>query len=327
LKRTDKEQKDVEVAGIIQYSVSKLKEKLQRAVRSDHPLLASICDYWLKPGKRIRSTILLLLAHAVAENKHPEAWWSRQWEMSCIAELIHEASLLHDDVLDESATRRGRSTVHRMFGVKQAILAGDYLLARATTKLARLRDTHVVEMLSTVIEHLVKGELMQLTGKSDLSTYLTKTYYKTASLIAHSCRASARLAEPDTNLESVFYEYGRQIGLVFQIVDDLLDFTSTDSTLGKPAHSDLAQGVVTAPVLFAAETYPELRTIIDRKFAEHGDVDRALKYIDDSDALQRTKQLAHKHCCHAVAALLRLPDTDARAALIRFTEAILHRTR
>jgi geranylgeranyl pyrophosphate synthase len=133
--------------------------------------------------------------------------------------------------------------------------------------------------MSQVIEHLVKGEVMQLKPKSDnvlarVENYVTKSFYKTASLIAHSCQSAAILGGHDKKTQEIAFEIGKYIGLSFQIVDDLLDFTGSSQQLGKPALQDLSQGLATAPILFAAEEYPELYELMDRKFSQQGDVQR-----------------------------------------------------
>lgn len=143
--------------------------------------------------------------------------------------MLHTASLLHDDVLDEAEIRRGTQSVNAKFGNKAAILGGDYLLSRASVELARLRDVEVVELLAIVLEHLVKGEVLQShLQSSDLSLlnlYLTKTFYKTASLIANSCKAVAVLGGHDLESQNIVFEYGRHLGILFQVI--LFPYTIT----------------------------------------------------------------------------------------------------
>lgn len=211
--------------------------------------------------------------------------------------MIHTASLLHDDVIDMADTRRGIGSVNSVFGNKLAVLAGDFLLARASVCLARLRNVavrgakfcvlacnmlwQVVEVLSTVIEHLVKGEVMQMSAAlrspeasaALFEMYLTKTYYKTASLMAHSCQASSMLADYSPELVDASHKYGKHVGLAFQLIDDLLDFEGTKESLGKPALNDIKQGLATAPVLYACRDYPAVLKLIERKFEAPGDVE------------------------------------------------------
>lgn len=208
-----------------------------------------------------------------------------QRRLAEITELIHTASLLHDDVIDHSTSRRGAPSANLQFGNKMAVLAGDFLLGRASVALARLRNAEVVELLATVIANLVEGEFMQLKNTSRderrprwsedaLAYYLQKTYLKTASLISKSCRAAALLGGADSRTVDAAYEYGRNLGLAFQLVDDLLDYTRSGDDLGKPAGADLELGLATAPLLFAWKTMPELGNLVGRKFEQEGDVER-----------------------------------------------------
>lgn len=208
-----------------------------------------------------------------------------QRRLAEITELIHTASLLHDDVIDSSVSRRGSPSANLEFGNKMAVLAGDFLLGRASVALARLRHVEVVELLATVIANLVEGEFMQLRNterdernpewsEETLGYYLQKTYLKTASLISKSCRASALLGNADSTTVDAAYAYGRNLGLAFQLVDDMLDYTRNGADLGKPAGADLNLGLATAPLLFAWKHNPELGALVGRKFEQEGDVEK-----------------------------------------------------
>jgi hexaprenyl-diphosphate synthase len=206
-----------------------------------------------------------------------------QRRLAEITELIHTASLLHDDVIDVSATRRSQPSANTLFGNKMAVLAGDFLLGRASVALARLRDPEVTELLATVIANLVEGEFMQLKNtaldekeprwsEDTIAYYLQKTYLKSASLISKSCRAAALLGNSVPEVVEAAYSYGRNLGLAFQLVDDMLDYTISGAELGKPAGADLELGLATAPLLFAWKERPELGKLVGRKFAGEGDV-------------------------------------------------------
>lgn len=208
-----------------------------------------------------------------------------QRRLAEITELIHTASLLHDDVIDLSETRRGEPSANTTFGNKMAVLAGDFLLGRASVALARLRDPEVIELLATVIANLIEGEFMQLKNtamdeknprwsEETISYYLQKTYLKSASLISKSCRAAALLGECSPSVVEAAYAYGRNLGLAFQLVDDMLDYTISGTELGKPAGADLELGLATAPLLFAWRSRPELGLLVGRKFSEEGDVQK-----------------------------------------------------
>lgn len=208
-----------------------------------------------------------------------------QRRLAEITELIHTASLLHDDVIDTSVSRRGGPSANITFGNKMAVLAGDFLLGRASVALARLRDPEVTELLATVIANLVEGEFMQLKNtalderhpvwhEDTISYYLQKTYLKSASLISKSCRAAALLGNHPIEVVEAAYQYGKNLGLAFQLVDDMLDYTAGVSELGKPAGADLELGLATAPLLFAWRHNKELGALVGRKFSEEGDVER-----------------------------------------------------
>jgi hexaprenyl-diphosphate synthase len=214
-----------------------------------------------------------------------------QRRLAEITELIHTASLLHDDVIDHSVSRRGSPSANLEFGNKMAVLGGDFLLSRASVALARLRDPEVTELLATVIANLVEGEFMQLknTAKDEknptwteetISYYLQKTYLKSASLISKSCRAAALLGSSDAGTVEAAYAYGKNLGLAFQLVDDMLDYTISAEELGKPAGADLELGLATAPLLFAWKTSSELGSLVGRKFAGEGDVTRVRTFQD-----------------------------------------------
>ncbi|KAI0096811.1 hexaprenyl pyrophosphate synthase [Hypoxylon sp. NC0597] len=259
-----------------------------------------------------------------------------QRRLAEITELIHTASLLHDDVIDHSVSRRGSPSANYEFGNKMAVLAGDFLLGRASVALARLRNAEVVELLATVIANLVEGEFMQLKNTArdernpkwseDIFTYyLQKTYLKTASLISKSCRAAALLGRADATTVEAAYSYGKNIGLAFQLVDDMLDYTKSGADLGKPAGADLQLGLATAPLLFAWKTTPELGILVGRKFEKEGDVQRARDLVYKSDGIEQTRALAEDYSQQAIAALHTFPDSEAKDGLIEMAINTLKR--
>ncbi|KAG4300802.1 hypothetical protein PCANB_002845 [Pneumocystis canis] len=262
-----------------------------------------------------------------------------QRRLAEITEMIHTASLLHDDVIDNSEVRRGMPSGNHVFGNKMAVLAGDFLLGRASIALARLRNAEVIELLATVIANLVEGEFMQLKNIIDkqdndypvfndvLNNYLKKTYLKTASLIAKSCRASALLGGCTSEIADNAYLYGKNLGLAFQLTDDMLDYMVSEDTFGKPIKTDLKHGLATAPVLFAWEKYPELGPLIKRKFSNNGDICRTYELVLKSHGLQKTKELAEKFCNKALNSLNSFPISPSRLALEDLTYKILTRTK
>jgi len=258
--------------------------------------------------------------------------WRRQAQLGQIVEMIHVASLIHDDVLDEADTRRGGETVHKLYSNKVAVLGGDYLLARASVLLARLENTAVVQIMATALESLVSGEIMQLRSPPEslleMSTYLKKSYYKTASLLCYACRSTALLGGHayGSAVATACEEFGFHLGLAFQIQDDILDFTAAENVLGKPALADMDLGLSTAPILYASMEYKELRPMIMRRFKKRGDKQLALEYLYKSKtAMDKARNLSKFHAQRAVDALLRLPQSEARDALIRLTHTVITR--
>ncbi|KAI1489846.1 hexaprenyl pyrophosphate synthase [Biscogniauxia mediterranea] len=259
-----------------------------------------------------------------------------QRRLAEITELIHTASLLHDDVVDHSISRRGSPSANYEFGNKMAVLAGDFLLGRASVALARLRNAEVIELLATVIANLVEGEFMQLKNTArdernpkyseDIFTYyLQKTYLKTASLISKSCRAAALLGRADSTTVEAAYAYGKNLGLAFQLVDDMLDYTRSAKDLGKPAGADLELGLATAPLLFAWKTNPELGSLVGRKFEQEGDVQRARTLVLNSNGIEQTRALAEDYCEKATSALNTFPDSEAKDGLLEMVTKTLKR--
>ncbi|WVZ00091.1 hypothetical protein V8G54_026160 [Vigna mungo] len=236
-----------------------------------------------------------------------------------IIEMIHTASLIHDDVLDESDLRRGKKTMHQIFGTRVAVLAGDFMFAQSSWYLANLENIEVIKLISQVIKDFASGEIKQASSLFDcdvqLEEYLIKSYYKTASLIAASSKGAAIFSGADSGITEKMYEYGRNLGLSFQIVDDILDFTQSAEQLGKPSGSDLAKGNLTAPVIFALEKEPKLRDIIESEFSEGGSLDEAINMVKSCGSIERAQELAKEKADLAIQSLQCLPQNVYRLAL------------
>jgi all-trans-nonaprenyl-diphosphate synthase len=311
----------------VEADVHLLTENLKQLVSARHPILFAAAEYLFGAGgKRLRPAIVLLISRATTAN---EDITDRHRRLAEITEMIHTASLVHDDVVDESDLRRGLPTVHSSFGNRIAVLAGDFLFAQSSWYLANLDNLAVVKLLSEVIMDLAEGEIQQGLRRFDtslsLEEYLEKSYYKTASLIANSAKAAGVLSNVSEEMAQNLYLYGRNLGLAFQIVDDLLDFTGSDEALGKPAGSDLKNGNLTAPVLYALEEHPGLEALIEREFKEPGDLEQALNWIHDSQGLPRSRELAAKHARLAREGLAELPKTESYETLINLTDYVLRR--
>jgi all-trans-nonaprenyl-diphosphate synthase len=318
------------VAELLQPVESDLEDllsDLRNLIGAGHPILQAAAEHLFSAGgKRLRPGIVLLLSRALDP---AGGLGSRHRRLAEITEMIHTASLVHDDVVDEADTRRGVATVHSRFNSRVAVLAGDFLFAQASWHLANLDNLEVVKLLSRVIMDLAEGEVRQGlfrydTGQS-LETYLEKSYCKTASLMANSARAAGVLSGlPESQLD-LLYQFGRQLGLAFQVVDDILDFTGDDAQLGKPAASDLASGTLTAPVLYAMEQQPLLAVLIEREFSELEDLPQALALVRQSDGIQRSRQLAEGFARKAGECLDFLPPSESRKALLALPDFVLSR--
>ena len=221
----------------VEADLDALLADLRSLIGAGHPILQAAAEHlFAAGGKRLRPGIVLLISRAIAPDGD---LGPRHRRLAEITEMIHTASLVHDDVVDGAATRRGVDTVHSRFNHRVAVLAGDFLFAQASWHLANLDDLEVVKLLSRVIMDLADGEVKQGlfrydTGQS-FETYLEKSYCKTASLIANSARAAGVLTGLAAQQLDDLYRFGRQLGLAFQVVDDILDFTGSDQQLGKPA--------------------------------------------------------------------------------------------
>ena len=351
---------------MVEKELQPFSDSIKELVSTDQPILSMAAKHFFEKrhGKRFRPTIVQLMAKAVAvatpeqsiedgdavdretrwewsgasdvvvtaDNHQGSDVWRKQGQLGQIVEMIHVASLIHDDVLDEADTRRGGEAVHKLYSNKVAVLAGDYLLARASVLLARLENTAVVQIMATALESLVAGEIMQLKSppKSllEMESYLRKSYYKTASLICYACRSTALLGGHayGSTVATACEEFGFHLGLAYQIQDDILDFTAAASVLGKPALADMDLGLSTAPILYAAQEDRKLRPLIMRRFKEKGDKQQALEALYKSDtAMQKATDLAQYHAQRAIDALVRLPQSESRDALVRLTHLVITR--
>lgn len=307
-----------------------IREELRR--NTTEPELQTIATYYFDgQGKALRPMVGMLMARAINYHMYKEksGLLASQKQVAMISEMIHSASLIHDDVVDQADCRRGKPSVNVLWNHKKVAMAGDFILAVASMMIARLRDDDVTITLSQVVTDLVQGEFMQLGSKETenerFAHYLTKTYRKTASLIANSVKAMAMLAGADESLSDVAFQYGRNVGLAFQLVDDLLDFVSSSAAMGKPTAADLKLGLATAPVLFACERYPELNPMIMRRFQEPGDVERAFELVHKSQGLEQTQFLARKHCIEAVRQASSLVDSPYQKGLQVVTDLVINR--
>ncbi|KAK7196069.1 solanesyl-diphosphate synthase [Novymonas esmeraldas] len=243
-----------------------------------------------------------------------------------VTELIHTASLVHDDVIDNSDTRRGRLALHKVYDAKRAVLAGDYLLARASFYIATLQVPRVVILMTTALEELTSGELIQMDGCFDIARYEQKSFCKTASLISNSLAATAVLVDPSNEaLEQTAFDFGKHLGIAFQIVDDCLDITGDEKALGKPKLADMKEGIATLPVLLVAQRNATVDAMVRRRFTQPGDAEYCLEAMEKEGAVAEAMHRADEHCRRGIDSLHKLHCSPAREALEKALSMVMNR--
>jgi octaprenyl-diphosphate synthase len=292
-------------------------------------------------GKRLRPALLLLAAGA-SGYRGPSAI-----RLGAVVELIHNATLIHDDVIDGANTRRGRPSANARWGNHMSVLAGDWLYMQSFEMALRERNFAILDILIDLTQNMVEGELLQLTrlGQIDLTEAETTelAYRKTACLFSGCARLGAILGRQPKHVEDALGEYGRNAGLAFQLVDDLLDFTASPEQLGKPVLSDLKEGKVTLPLIFALRAEAARagdgnrhhgngasgRRLVATVLEERGFVsvhpEQITRLVRESGSLGRAANLAHEYVARAKDALAELPDSDYRRALLAVPDFILAR--
>jgi len=324
----------IEPHKLAEHDLHDIVKDIRKELGGNHPELCNVAAYYFDgQGKAVRPMMSILMARAINAHLHGNNSFilPTQKQLALVSEMIHTATLVHDDVIDTSDTRRGKPSVNALFGQKKAIIGGDYILAKAGAMVARINNDEVTQILAQVLEDLVQGEFMQM-GANEGTTekfthYIGKTFNKTASLIAYTCKGVAILGGSDESLAEMAFQYGKHVGIAFQLIDDLLDFVSSTATMGKPAAADLQLGLATAPVLFAAQKHPHLNELIERRFSKDGDVQKALDCVHNSDGLEQTKYLAQNYCLEAVRFANTLRDSPYQKGLISITEKVLNRSK
>ena len=275
-----------DIIAPVKSDMEQMRSSILDIVGRKNPLLLAAADQIFGPeGKRLRPVLVFLVARATAQLMSMDDITERQRRLAEITEMIHTASV-HDDVLDDCDTRRGAETIHTLYGTRVAILAGDFLFAQSSWYLANLDNLEVIKLISQVIADFADGEISQAGALFNcdvtLEGYLEKSHNKTASLIAASCKSTAVFSEVSEDVKMDMYEYGKHLGLAFQIVDDILDFTQSEAQLGKPKGQDLASGNLTAPCIFALGRNPRLGELIETQFANPEDLAEAIEIVNES---------------------------------------------
>lgn len=285
---------------------------------SDVVLIRTIGDYIIgSGGKRIRPAMVLLSAKAFGYTGH------QHLKMAAVIEFIHTATLLHDDVVDESALRRGSRTANDVFGNAASVLVGDYLYSRAFEMMVEVDSMSIMRVMSEATKVISEGEVLQLMNVNDPNVtqenYLQVVRYKTAKLFEAAARVGAILAGVDSAQQEAAATYGRHMGTAFQLVDDLLDYSGDAETLGKSLGDDLREGKPTLPLLRVLEVGNADQQAIVRHAIENGDGDfeAVAQAIGQTDALAHTRRAAEAEVDLAIEALNVVPDSDTKTLLQR----------
>ena len=301
-----------------------IRERLSSRVA----LIDQISHYIVNAGgKRIRPRLLLLFAEALGFDG-PE-----RHELAAVVEFIHTATLLHDDVVDESALRRGRATANAMFGNAASVLVGDFLYSRAFQMMVSVNRLRVLDVLADATNVIAEGEVLQLMNMHDpdleVADYLQVIRFKTAKLFEASARLGAVLANAEPAIEEACASYGRALGTAFQLVDDLLDYEGKSDELGKNVGDDLREGKPTLPLLLAmARCTADERHLI-RHAIEVGELQRLPEILDivrRTGALEATREAAQNEAERARVALSTLPPSRAREALLDLCARSIYRS-
>jgi geranylgeranyl pyrophosphate synthase len=311
----------------IEKDLERLEEKLQESIQGGHPELARMSGHIIfSGGKRFRPALGLTVFKAMGgrsiESLIPVA---------VALELIHTATLIHDDIIDSSSLRRGAPSVHKMFGIEKAMVTGDFLFARAYGLCSRY-GSRVIETASDACVRLAEGEIMQMNMTLEditVKKYLEIITRKTADLFSAGTRVAAILADcPDTVIETMGY-FGHHLGLAFQIVDDHLDLVGKEKT-GKPAGVDVKEGKPTLPVIRAryqlkAKEAQELIGIYNKQERTAEDVERVLSLVNMTDGLDHTMAMARERADRAVAELEKIPENEYTCILSKLARFVVDR--
>ena len=306
-----------------------VNNQIMQRLQSDVPLVNQLGFYIISGGgKRMRPMLTVLAARAL--NYQGDA----HTKLASIIEFIHTATLLHDDVVDESDLRRGRDTANALFGNAASVLVGDFLYTRAFQMMAEIGNLRVMEILAETTNIIAEGEVMQLMNCNDphLSeeAYFNVIYCKTAKLFEAATRLPAILSAANESIESALQDYGRYLGTAFQIIDDVMDYTAASDVMGKSVGDDLAEGKTTLPLIHAIRTAnDEQRQLLTRAIMERNGLDylgQIQEILQQTGAFDYSRNKAEDEIRKAKLALSMLPDTPYRQALMSLADLAVNRS-
>jgi octaprenyl-diphosphate synthase len=308
--------------------MAEVDQVIHRRLASKVALVNQISHYIVSAGgKRVRPMLLLLIAQALGSKG------TERHELAAVVEFIHTATLLHDDVVDESNLRRGRQTANAMFGNAASVLVGDFLYSRAFQMMVSTNRLRVMDVLAEATNVIAEGEVLQLMNMHDpdisVDDYLRVIEYKTAKLFEASARLGALITDAPPEVEEACAAYGRALGTAFQLIDDLLDYEGSTAELGKNIGDDLREGKPTLPLLVAmARGTPEQREMI-RQAIINGEIERMAQIVEvvkATGALQATREAAQAQAEVAKSCLDKLPESEWRQALLELSFDSINRS-
>jgi octaprenyl-diphosphate synthase len=312
--------------GPVQNDIQLVEDTLAAVQKVEFPALARMLEHILgATGKRLRPAIALLAG------KTGDYDTARLVPLAASIELLHSATLVHDDVIDAAATRRGRATANALFNNAPTVMVGDFMFAHAAELIARTGSIEVIRLFARTLMEMASGELHQDMSAYEYSSSMLKYFNriagKTASLFATAAKGGAMIAGLPEDWTGALRSYGESVGMAFQIVDDILDFTGDEEEMGKPVGSDLMQGTLTLPSLLIIERYPDnnpvKRYFEGRQKAES--LRRSIDMVRNSDILEESYGVARDFRDRAIAALAQLPASEASESLADIAEWVMQR--
>lgn len=300
---------------------------IAQRLESGVPLVGDVARYIISAGgKRLRPVLLLLTCGALGYKG------SQRYNLAAVVEFIHTATLLHDDVVDESTLRRGRPTANENFGNPASVLVGDFLYSRAFQMMVDAQSMRVMQTLADATNVIAEGEVLQLMNMHDASldehSYLRVIRSKTAKLFEASARLGAILADCSVDIENACADYGQALGTAFQVIDDVLDYDGNAAEMGKNLGDDLREGKATLPLILAMQHGNAAQRHTVQEAIETGSIEKITeiaKIVRDTGALEATRNAAAAEAQRAINAALLLPDNAHRAAMVTLAAQLLNR--
>lgn len=313
--------------GLVAADMREVDAVISQRLSSDVPLVAEVSKYIISAGgKRLRPALLLLTCGALGFSG------PARFSLAAVVEFIHTATLLHDDVVDESTLRRGRATANEAFGNPASVLVGDFLYSRAFQMMVDQGDMRVMEILSEATNVIAEGEVLQLMNMHDASLdedgYLRVIRSKTAKLFEASARLGAVLARSSTELEHACADYGQALGTAFQVIDDVLDYTGDAHEMGKNLGDDLREGKATLPLIIAMQRGTAGQAQAIRHAIENGSVEALtdiIAIVRQTGALDATREAAAAEAQRAIKAAGHLPGNSHGSGLLQLAAQLLQR--